>query len=87
MIKILTCPPDVIEDTLRKVYYGTLSIAMLSNTAENYKAYALAKDMIIWAVEQATCQSSNEANIAKAYPKLMRKEFILDFVLAVKIAS
>ena len=36
MIKILTCPPDVIKDALKRVYNGTLSITMLHNEAENY---------------------------------------------------
>ena len=84
MIKILTCPADVIEDALKKVYQGEISIAMLSNMAENYKAYALAREMIIWAVQSATTQGFNEDSIARAYPLLMSKAFILDFVLGVK---
>ena len=47
MIKIWPCPPDVIEDALKKVYQGEISIAVLSNTAENYKAYALAREEAI----------------------------------------
>ena len=84
MIKILTCPADVIEDALKKVYQGEISIAMLSNMAENYKAYALAREMIIWAVQSATTQGFNEDSIARAFPLLMSKAFILDFVLGVK---
>jgi hypothetical protein len=52
--------------------------------AENYKAYALAREMIIWAVQSATTQSFSEEAIARAYPHLLTKGFILDFVLGVK---
>ena len=83
-VKILSCPPDVIESTLKDVFNGKISVAMLANAADNYKAFALAKEMIIWAVEVANTQHYDEAAIGRAYPFLMTRAFILDFVTPVK---
>ena len=84
MIKILTCPSDVVEKTLASVYNGTLSISMLNNEAENYKAYAMTKEMITWAVAMESSQACNERVVAKAYPTLMSRGFILEFVPGIK---
>ena len=84
MIKILTCPPDVITDALKSVYNGTLSIAMLTNEAENYKAYAMVKEMIVWAVQMESTQAATDKTVATAYPYLMTRGFIISFTLPVK---
>ena len=41
---------------------------MLANEAENYKAYTLTKEMIIWAVQVETTQDFDEKTISRAYP-------------------
>ena len=69
---------------MKDVFNGKISVAMLANAADNYKAFALAKEMIIWAVEVANTQHYDEAAIGRAYPFLMTRAFILDFVTPVK---
>ena len=84
MIKILTCPADVVEKTLARVYNGTLGISMLANEADNYKAYAMTKEMIIWAVGMESTQACDERIVAKAYPTLMSRGFVVEFVPGIK---
>jgi hypothetical protein len=84
MIKILSCPEDVVINALKSVYNGTLSIAMLSNEADNYKAFAMVKQMIVWAVQMESTQAANEKTVATAYPYLMTRGFIISFTLPVK---
>ena len=57
---------------------------MLANEAENYKAYALTKEMIIWAVQVESTQDCDEKTVARGYPLLMSRGFIVEFVLGVK---
>ena len=83
-IKIMTCPNDVIESTLKEVYNGTIGISQLNTAAENYKAYALAKDMIVWVVQKETCENCSEKTVRGSFPYLMKRGFILDFVPGVK---
>ena len=67
-IQIMTCPPDIIKYHLEQVYNGKLSITGLRIAAENYKAFALAKEMIIWTVERAVMQGATEELVGKTYP-------------------
>ena len=83
-IKILTCPNDIIEHTLREVYNGILPISQLNNAAENYKAYALTKEMIIWVVQKESLQDCDAKAVGKAYPYLLSRGFILEFVTGIK---
>jgi hypothetical protein len=53
-IQIMACSPAIIQQHLELVYNGKLSISGLKNAAENYRAYALAKEMIIWTVQKAS---------------------------------
>ena len=84
LVKLLTCPEDVIEEALKRVYNGVLSVAMLSNEADNYKAYAMTKQMIIWAVQVEGLQDCDELTVRRAYPQLMTRGFILSFVMGIK---
>jgi hypothetical protein len=83
-IQIMTCPAPIILQHLKQVYEGTLAISGLNNAAANYKAYSLAKEMIVWTVEMSTKQGTNEKTIKKTWPHLMSHEFVVNCVPAIK---
>jgi hypothetical protein len=84
-IQIMTCPPEIIRQFLEKVYNGKMSITGLRVAAENYKAYALTKDMIVWTVEKAAIHGATEEVVEKAYPFLLSRTFICQHVPGVKL--
>jgi hypothetical protein len=84
-IQIMTCPPDIIKYHLEQVYNGKLSITGLRIAAENYKAFALAKEMIIWTVERTLSQGMTEELVAKTFPFLMSHGFVVNHVQGIKM--
>jgi hypothetical protein len=59
----------------------------LNNSADNYRAFALTKEMIVWAVEQNTMTNATEEGVALAWPQLMTDAFIRDQVSGIKALS
>ena len=86
-IKLLCCPDEIVVFYLKQVYEGKLSIPSLNNSAENYRAFALTKLMVCWAVEQNTLTSASEESVEKAWPQLMTDVFIRDQVTGIKALS
>jgi hypothetical protein len=84
-IQIMTCPPDIICRHLELVYNGRMSISGLKNAADNYKAYAMAKEMIVWTVQKSTLQGASEAVIEKSFPVLLSRGFIVNHVPGLKL--
>ncbi len=62
-----------------------MSISGLKNAAENYKAYALAKDMIVWTVQKSALQGATEEAVGQAYPVLLSRGFIVNHVPGLKL--
>jgi hypothetical protein len=86
-IKLLCCPDEIVIFYLKQVYEGKLSVPSLNNSADNYRAFALTKEMIVWAVEQNTMTNATEEGVALAWPQLMTDAFIRDQVSGIKALS
>jgi hypothetical protein len=82
--QMMTCPADCIFIHLQQVYNGTLAISGLNISAANYKAYQLAKQMIMWTVEHNSQQGATEEIIEDTWPFLLSRSFIVTFVAPIK---